>query len=142
MPRIPDADIERIKQSIDLAALVRSRGVELKKHGSKDLIGRCPFHEEASASFVVTPHKRIFHCLGCGAAGNVIQFVERFDGVSFRHAFELLAGGAGFAAPAERRNVSTVPRLEPPLDFAADDSALMRQVIDYYHERKSGSVCK
>lgn len=135
MPRIPEDELERIKQSIDLAALVRSRGVELKKHGSKDLIGRCPFHEEASASFVVTPHKRIFHCLGCGAAGNVIQFVERFDGVSFRHAFELLAAGSGFAAPAERRNVSTVPRLEPPLDFAADDSALMKQVIDYYHER-------
>ena len=135
MPRIPEAELDRIKQSIDLAALVRSRGVELKKHGAKDLIGRCPFHDEASASFVVTPHKRIFHCLGCGAAGNVIQFVERFDGVSFRHAFELLAAGSGFAAPAERRNVSTVPRLEPPLDFAADDSALMRQVIDYYHER-------
>ena len=135
MPRIPEAELERIKQSIDLAALVRSRGVELKKHGSRDLIGRCPFHDEASASFVVTPHKRIFHCLGCGAAGNVIQFVERFDGVSFRHAFELLAGGAGFAAPAERVKCSTVPRLEPPIELSADDAALMRQVIDYYHER-------
>lgn len=135
MPRIPEAELERIKQSIDLAALVRSRGVELKKHGSRDLIGRCPFHDEASASFVVTPHKRIFHCLGCGAAGNVIQFVERFDGVSFRHAFELLAAGSGFAAPAERRAHSTVPRLEPPIEFSADDSALMKQVIDYYHER-------
>jgi DNA primase len=135
MPRIPESELERIKQSIDLAALVRSRGVELKKHGARDLIGRCPFHDEASASFVVTPHKRIFHCLGCGAAGNVIQFVERFDGVSFRHAFELLAAGSGFVAPAEKRNHSTVPKLEAPLDFAADDAALMRQIVDYYHER-------
>ena len=103
MPRIPEDEIEKVKASVDLAALVRSRGVELKKHGSRDLIGRCPFHEEASASFVVTPAKRIFHCLGCGAAGNVIQFVERFDGVSFRHAFELLDGGAGFATPGEKR---------------------------------------
>jgi DNA primase catalytic core len=137
MPRIPEDEIERIKATVDLAALVRSRGVELKKHGSKDLIGRCPFHEEASASFVVTPHKRIFHCLGCGAAGNVIQFVERFDGVSFRHAFELLAAGSGFAAPARERPVhkSAVPRLAAPVNFAAEDAALIRQVIDYYHER-------
>jgi DNA primase catalytic core len=135
MPRIPDSELERIKATVDLAALVRSRGIELKKHGARDLIGRCPFHEEASASFVVTPAKRIFHCLGCGAAGNVIQFVERFDGVSFRHAFELLDGGAGFATPGEKRNHSTVPRLEAPVDFAADDAALMRQIVDYYHER-------
>jgi DNA primase catalytic core len=140
MPRIPDDEIERIKATVDLAALVRSRGVELKKHGARDLIGRCPFHEEASASFVVTPVKRIFHCLGCGAAGNVIQFVERFDGVSFRHAFELLAAGSGFVAPTEKRNHSTVPKLEAPLDFAADDAALMRQIVDYYHERLMNSA--
>ena len=135
MPRIPEDELERIKASVDLAALVRSRGVELKAHGSRDLIGRCPFHEESSASFVVTPGKRIFHCMGCGAAGNVIQFVERFDGVSFRHAFELLAAGAGFAAPPDRVKECTVPRLEAPLDFAAEDGALMNQVVDYYHER-------
>jgi DNA primase len=136
MPRIPDSELERIKATVDLAALVRSRGVELKKHGARDLIGRCPFHEEASASFVVTPAKRIFHCLGCGAAGNVIQFVERFDGVSFRHAFELLAAGSGFATPGERRTIkTTVPKLEAPLDFAADDAELMKQIVDYYHER-------
>lgn len=135
MPRIPEDEIERIKATVDLAALVRSRGVELRKHGARDLIGRCPFHEESSASFVVTPVKRIFHCLGCGAAGNVIQFVEKFDGVSFRHAFELLAAGSGFVAPSEKRNHSTVPKLEAPLDFAADDAALMKQVVDYYHER-------
>jgi len=136
MPRIPEDEIERIKATVDLAALVRSRGVELRGHGGKDLIGRCPFHEESSASFVVTPGKRIFHCMGCGAAGNVIQFVERFDGVSFRHAFELLAAGSGFVAPPDgRRTHATVPKLEPPLDFAAEDAALLNQVVDYYHER-------
>jgi DNA primase len=135
MPRIPESELERIKQTVDLAALVRSRGVELKKHGARDLVGRCPFHEDKSASFVVTPGKRLFHCLGCGAAGNVIQFVERFDGVSFRHAFELLAAGSGFVAPTERRKSSTVPKLEAPLDFAAEDAALMNQIVDYYHER-------
>lgn len=136
MARIAESELERIKQTVDLAALVRSRGVELKKHGSRDLIGRCPFHEEATASFVVSPQKRLFHCMGCGVAGNVIQFVEKFDGVSFRHAFELLAGGAAFDAPAEKRTLkTTVPKLEAPLDFAAEDAALLRQAVDYYHER-------
>ncbi len=137
MPRIPEPDIDRIKASIDLGALVRSRGVELKRHGGRDLIGRCPFHEEDTASFVVSPGKGLWHCMGCGAAGNVIQFVEKFDRVSFRHAFELLAAGAGFAAPPAQRlaSVATVPRLESPIEFAAGDAELMGQIVDYYHER-------
>ena len=94
MARIPDEEITRIKRETDLAALVRSRGIAHRKPGSKDLVGRCPFHEDNdSPNFIVTPSKGLFHCMACGAAGNPIQFVERFDGVSFRHAFELLADG-------------------------------------------------
>lgn len=136
MPRIPEPEIERIKRETDLAALVRSRGVDLAKHGAKDLIGKCPFHDDRDPSFVVTPEKGLFHCLGCGAAGNVIQFVEKFDGVSFRHAFEILAEGRGFTATTtEPLKTSTVQRLELPFDPNADDAALMCQVVDYYHER-------
>jgi len=136
MARIPDSEIERIKQSTDLAALVRSRGVELKKHGGRDLIGRCPFHTEETASFVVSPGKGLYHCMGCGAAGNCIQFVAKFDGVSFRHAFELLSEGAAFTATSDQRAVrTTVPKLAAPVAFDADDAALMKQVTDYYHER-------
>ena len=136
MPRIPDDQIERLKRETDLAALARSRGVELAKHGAKDLIGKCPFHDDRDPSFVVSPDKGLFHCLGCGAAGNAIQFVEKFDGVSFRHAFEILAEGRGFAAaPTEPLKRATVPKLDLPFDPAADDAALMAQVVDYYHER-------
>jgi DNA primase len=138
MARIPEGEIERIKQTTDLAALVRSRGVELKKHGSKDLIGRCPFHEEATASFVVTPPKGIFHCMGCGVAGNAIQFVQRFDGVSFRHAFELLAAGT-VLAPTSAGGVpvrqTRLPKLAAPVVFDADEAALLQQTVSYYHER-------
>ena len=103
MPRIPEAEIERIKKETDLAALVRSRGIELRKHGTGNWAGRCPFHEDSDPSFIVTPAKGLFHCMGCGVAGNAIQFVEKFDKVSFRHAFELLdAGTAAFAAPTPR----------------------------------------
>jgi len=138
MPRIPESEIERIKKETDLTALVRSRGVELKKHGERNLIGRCPFHDDHDPSFVLTPGKGLFHCLGCGAAGNAIQFVEKFDGLSFRHAFELLAegGSAAFAAPTDHPvKKASVRRLDNPFDPKASDSELMSQVIDYYHER-------
>ena len=71
MARIPDEDIERVKHRTDLVALVRSRGVELDKHGSKDWIGRCPFHDDQQKpNFIVSPAKGLFHCMACGAAGN------------------------------------------------------------------------
>jgi hypothetical protein len=52
MARIPEEQIERGKRETDLVALVRSRGIELVKHGAKDFAGRCPFHEEQQASFI------------------------------------------------------------------------------------------
>jgi len=142
MARIPDEEITRLKRETDLAALVRSRGIELRKHGSKDLVGRCPFHEDNdSPNFIVTPSKGLFHCMACGAAGNPIQFVEKFDGVSFRHAFELLAEGkAAFEnAKARRTKKASVPKLACPLDAEADDGTLLDQVAEYYHERLSHS---
>ncbi len=135
MPRIPDDDIERVKRATDLLALVRSRGVELKKHGSKDWIGRCPFHDDQSnPNFIVSPDKGLFHCMVCGKAGNAIQFVQLHDGVSFRHAFELLNQGAAFAAQPMTKQ-ATVPRLPSPLALDADDVALMNQSLAYYRER-------
>lgn len=138
MARIPDDDITRIKRETDLLALVRSRGIELAKHGSKDFVGRCPFHEDnESPNFIVSPAKGLYHCMACGAAGNAIQFVENFDGVSFRHAFELLNGGktAFENAPSRPIKQATVPKLPCPLDPDADDGTLLDQVADYYHER-------
>ncbi len=137
MPRIPESEIERIKKETDLAALVRSRGIELKPHGTGNLAGCCPFHDDKTPSFIVTPAKGLFHCLGCGAAGNAIQFVQKFDGVSFRHAFELLNDGpAAFESPPDGvLKKSTVPKLGNPLDPEAPDSELLAQVADYYHER-------
>ena len=137
MPRIPDEEIDRLKRETDLAALVRSRGIELHKHGSKDFAGKCPFHQDDKPSFIVSPDKGLFHCMGCGVAGNCIQFVEKFDGVSFRHAFELLTDGkAAFTAPADAPlKTCTVQRLENPFDPDAPDAELMRQVVDYYHGR-------
>ena len=90
MPRIPDAEIELVKHQTDLLALVRSRGVELKKHGTKDWIGLCPFHaDKDSPNFIVSPDKGLFHCMACGQAGN-----ENHEGGLFhRRAWKMNGGG-------------------------------------------------
>jgi DNA primase catalytic core len=141
--KIPEDQIEAVKRQTDLVALVQSRGIELKKHGAKDFIGRCPFHpDNAHPNFIVTPDKGLFHCMACGKAGNAIQFVQQHDGVSFRHALEVLRQGGNAAFSAARTShheglvkECTVPRLPCPLDPAADDAALFNQVASYYHER-------
>jgi len=92
MPRIPESEIERLKRNVSIEGLCRSRGIELEKHGRKDLIGRCPFHEDKNPSFVVTPDKNLFHCLGCNAAGSVIDLVMKLDKIDFRKAVDKLIG--------------------------------------------------
>jgi DNA primase len=136
MAMLPEDEIERIKRDTDLAAVVRSRGVALAAQGG-DLVGLCPFHDDKTPSLHVTPAKRLWRCVSCQATGNVIQFVQRFNGVSFRHAYELLKNGAAFTgaptcAPVKK---TTVPKLPAPVAADADDQAALRQVLDYYHER-------
>jgi len=140
MPKkIPEEEIERIKREVDLVALIQSKGIHLKRHGSKDFIGACPFHNDDAAhpNMVITPHKNLFHCMSCGKSGNVIQFVEYYEGISFAHAFELLASGLikNIVAAKPRVAQSTVPKLPSPVDFDAEDRQLMKQVIDFYHKR-------
>ena len=138
MPLIPEDEIERLKRETDLTAVIRSRGIALKPQGA-DLVGLCPFHKDENPSLHVTPAKRLWRCVSCGATGNVFQFVQKFDGVSFRHAFELLKGGSAFTGVRSREagpvKKSTVPKLPSPLAADADDQAALRQVLDYYHAR-------
>jgi len=70
-PRIPEPGIERLKSKVSVERLVEASGIELKKSG-KDWLGRCPFHEDATASLVVTPAKNLWHCFGCGIGGGPI----------------------------------------------------------------------
>ena len=78
MARIPDEEIDRLKRDIDLASLVRGRGIELRQHGG-NLIGLCPFHNDRDPSLVVTPAKNLWNCLGaCQTGGSVIDWVNMF----------------------------------------------------------------
>jgi DNA primase catalytic core len=133
MARIPEAMIERLKSEVATERLVASGGIELKRAG-KDLLGRCPFHEDREASLVVTPAKNLWHCFGCGAGGGPIDWVMRTQGVSFRHAVELLREGLALEAPAQALKVSTVRKLPAPVTLGAEDQVLLNQVVSYYHE--------
>jgi DNA primase len=137
MARIPESEIERLKTEVSVERLVEGAGIELKRSG-KDFVGRCPFHEDNTASLVVTPAKNLWHCFGCGVGGGPIDWVMEKNGVSFRHAVELLREGlpslAADAAPGRVKR-STVRALPPPVAFDADDQALLNQTVDYYHER-------
>ena len=64
MARIPEAQIERLKQEVSLQRLVEGMGIALKRHGA-DLIGLCPFHDDHEPSLVISPDKNLWHCLGC-----------------------------------------------------------------------------
>ncbi|MGA2307550.1 MAG: CHC2 zinc finger domain-containing protein [Acidimicrobiales bacterium] len=137
MARVPDEEIERLKKDVDLTELVIRSGVALRKAGG-DLVGCCPFHDDGSPSLVVTPSKNLWHCMGaCQVGGSAIDWVMRTQGVSFRHAVEVLREGMapvitpGRGAPVAKRSVSR--RLPSPLDISAEDQAVLSQVLDYYH---------
>ena len=135
MPRIPDTELERLKNEVSVERLVEASGVELKKAG-KDMLGRCPFHDDAEASLVVTPGKNLWHCFGCQVGGGPIDWVMKSRGVSFRHAVELLKADPSLAAgQAGEVKRTTVRSLPAPVAFDADDRALLNQTIDYYHQR-------
>ncbi len=126
MARIPDGEIERLKREVSLERLVEAQGIELKRHGA-DLIGLCPFHDDKAPSLVVSPKKNLWHCLGaCQAGGSVIDWVMKRDGLSFRHAVDVLRGDALPAAAAVKAPL--------PVAEIAEDRELLSQVVAYYHE--------
>jgi DNA primase len=92
--QVTKAGIERIKSANELQAVVAERGVELRRKG-RQLVGLCPWHGEKTPSFTVSPAKGLFHCFGCGKAGDVIGFVTHFDKVGFPEAVRKLAVRAG-----------------------------------------------
>lgn len=131
MPHIPEPELERLKSETCLVRLVGASGVVLTKQG-KDYAGLCPFHADETPSLKVSPEKNLFHCFGCGAGGGVIDWVMKKNGVSFRHAVELLREGVPSVTdvPVKR---STVRALPAPVTLDGDDQKLLNQVIDYYH---------
>ncbi|MFP5371509.1 MAG: CHC2 zinc finger domain-containing protein, partial [Actinomycetes bacterium] len=91
--RIRAADIALVRERSKIDEIVGEH-LQLKRAGGGSLKGLCPFHDEKSPSFQVTPTRNLFHCFGCGVGGDVISFVQQIDHLSFAEAVELLAGRA------------------------------------------------
>jgi len=136
MARIPQAEIDRLQREVSVQRLAEARGVKLRRSG-QELIGLCPFHKDTDPSLRINPAKNLWHCLGaCNEGGGAIEWVMRADGISFRHAVELLRAdhlplAAGKREPPRK---GTITKLPPPIDRSADDRVLLLQVVSYYNE--------
>ena len=97
--RIPQSFIDDLTARADIVELIGSR-VELKKAG-REYRACCPFHNEKTPSFWVSPVKQFYHCFGCGAHGTALGFLMEYDKLSFPEAIEELAGRLGLDVPRE-----------------------------------------
>jgi DNA primase catalytic core len=136
MARIPESEVERLKKEISVQRLAEARGVKLTRQGA-DLIGKCPFHDDRTPSLVITPATNLWHCMGaCNTGGSVIDWVMKTDGVSFRHAVELLRADHFPLAADSSQPVKhgTVRKLPPPVRVEAGDGELLQQIVGFYQE--------
>ena len=127
MARYSDEIIDEVRQTNDIVDVI-SQYVRLKRSG-RNYFGLCPFHNEKSPSFSVSPEKQIFHCFGCGVGGNVFTFLTKIEGINFVEAVQQLA---------ERSNIQ-LPTLENNMDSAREElKAKVYKVNEftakYYHE--------
>jgi DNA primase len=97
-PLIPENIVEEIKNRNELVSVVEQY-VTLDRKSSSNYFGLCPFHQEDTPSFSVSPSKQIFYCFGCHKGGNVITFVKEIEHVSYPQALQILADRAGIELP-------------------------------------------
>ena len=105
---IPQSFIDDLLDRLDIVEVVDHR-VKLKKTG-KNYSACCPFHDEKTPSFTVSPDKQFYHCFGCGASGNALGFIMEYDRLGFPEAVETLARQAGLEVPREARNPASQER--------------------------------
>lgn len=137
MERVSQATIDNTKAGI---VSVIERYLPLERRG-KDYFGLCPFHEEKSPSFTVNPVKEFFHCFGCGAGGDAVDFVQKYEGIGFREAVRRIAGqlpeGEAGRPARERLKAQREPEWEQlvPADTeAAPMSTINRQIDGKWHK--------
>ena len=124
--QVPREMIDEIRTRSDIVEVISECGIVLRPAG-RDYKGLCPFHEEKTPSFTVSPQKQMFYCFGCQTGGNVISFVQKHEGKDFKETLEWLAGRLNIDLPnrdaresATRRRVATLEDLN-------------RFAVEYYH---------
>ncbi|HEV7174521.1 MAG TPA: DNA primase, partial [Solirubrobacteraceae bacterium] len=109
MTRYTDDSRERVREAVDMVALVSAR-TELRRAGVNSYFGICPFHEERTGSFHVSPDERLYHCFGCQASGDAFKFVMETEGVDFSVALETLAQRFGVELQVEAEDPQAAAR--------------------------------
>ena len=127
--RIPQYFIDQLLSRIDVVDLIDGY-VPLKKAGA-NYKACCPFHNEKSPSFTVSPDKQFYHCFGCGANGTAISFLMEYDHMEFREAIEKLASGAGMEIPEEAQGFKPKQTVTEGIDLYQ----LMNQVNEFYQKQ-------
>jgi DNA primase len=130
--RIPERFIDDLLTRIDIVDVIQER-VTLKKAG-RDWSARCPFHDERSPSFTVSPAKQFYHCFGCGAHGSAIRFLMDYDRLEFPDAIEELAARAGLKVEYEGG------QREAPREDVTDLYALLDSAASFYREQLGRSA--
>ncbi|SIS66584.1 DNA primase [Alicyclobacillus vulcanalis] len=108
---VPETFIETLRQKVDIVEVI-SEYVPLRRSG-RSYVGLCPFHNERTPSFSVSPERQVYHCFGCGAGGTVFRFLMDIEGISFTETVSLLAERCGIPLPDSFR--AAAPR-SPKLD--------------------------
>jgi DNA primase len=124
--RIPEKFVDDLLARIDIVDVITER-VPLKKAG-RDWSARCPFHDERSPSFTVSPAKQFYHCFGCGAHGSAIGFLMNYDRLEFPDAVEELANRAGLKVPYEGGR-------EAPREDASELYSVLDQAAKFYRRQ-------
>ncbi|HEX6549940.1 MAG TPA: CHC2 zinc finger domain-containing protein, partial [Gammaproteobacteria bacterium] len=140
MARIPPGFIEELLTRIDIVEVIDKR-VPLKKHG-REFSACCPFHNEKTPSFYVSPAKQFYHCFGCGAHGTAIGFLMDYEHMEFPDAVRELASIAGVEVPEEsggQEKASSNAPLYAVLDKAArfyrEQLKATPAAVDYLKQR-------
>ena len=127
MVRYSDELIDEIRSKNDIVDII-SQYVVLKRSG-RNFFGLCPFHNEKSPSFSVSPDKQIFHCFGCGVGGNVFHFVEKIENLGFIESLEMLADRAGINLPTISNSVD-----DKLLKLKSKVYDINAETAKFYHE--------
>ncbi len=130
---IPDSFKQDLLNRVDVVDVV-SRYVQLKKAGA-NFQGLCPFHNEKSPSFSVSPSKQFYHCFGCGAHGNAIGFLMEYAGMGYVDAVKDLAAGAGMTVPEAPRTPQEIERRERETDLYG----VMEAAMEYFRAQLKAS---
>src|SRR3989304_3356797 len=130
--------VDQIKSRIDILSLVSSY-IKLDRVG-KSWKSKCPFHNEKTPSFFVSPERESYYCFGCGASGDIFTFVEEFEGLDFKGALKMLANRAGVSLPAytyDKKKEDEKERLYQAHEVATDFFVgnLGKEVLVYLKSR-------